>query len=357
MTRTRWLLAALSFAAALAASAWVVASSWPRAGGTLALPALAIALAAAGFATELAARAGKILLSARALGIPLRPGAALRVCLGGDFGAAVTPARSGGEPARFLVLAEAGVAPAPALLILFFELFLELWSLVVVIGGLAVAFRGAGRALDAVIGLMGGYAAVVLGAGAVGVLLARRGGHGPPPRWARRVGLHAGRWRAVQRALRQLRASVGGVRHARRGPMLGALLLSIVHIVGRAAILPGLVLGAGYAIGSRAELAPLVLWPLALQYGGVVVPVPAGGGAVEAAFDATLRGAIPPAIFGATLVWWRMWTFYVYILLGALAAGRTALRALRPGAVAHGAPSAAGTAPATPPEPASRPAA
>jgi glycosyltransferase 2 family protein len=34
-------------------------------------------------------------------------------------------------------------------------------------------------------------------------------------------------------------------------------------------------------------------------------------------------------VFGAALLWWRFYTFYVYILLGGLAAGRTVLRALR----------------------------
>jgi glycosyltransferase 2 family protein len=76
-------------------------------------------------------------------------------------------------------------------------------------------------------------------------------------------------------------------------------------------------------------LAPLVVWPLALQYGAGVAPAPGGGGVVEAAFGATLRNAIPARIFGASLIWWRFYTFYAYLPLGALAAGRTVLRALR----------------------------
>ena len=57
-------------------------------------------------------------------------------------------------------------------------------------------------------------------------------------------------------------------------------------------------------------------------------PAP-GGGFIEVAFRAALGGTIPAAIFAASLIWWRFYTFYLYILLGALAAGRTALRALR----------------------------
>ena len=320
----RWLVTALSFAAAVGASVYVVWSSWPADGATIALPPLAHLLGGGAFLLELLSRAWKIQLSARALHLPLGFGAALRTCLGGDFGAAITPARSGAEPARYLVLAEARV-PAPGrLLILFMELFLELLSLAAVVVGLAFVFRGSGSALAGVEGLLGGYAVFVLGVGAGGLLLARRNASGPPPRWAGWLGLHAGRWRTIQRSLRGLRASVHGVRQARLGMMTLAWLASVVHIVARVLVLPGLVLGALWAAGgtagpgaaayaTRQQVAPLVLWPLALQYGGVVAPAPGGGGFIEAAFSATLRGAIPAQLFGASLVWWRVYTFYAYV--------------------------------------------
>jgi uncharacterized membrane protein YbhN (UPF0104 family) len=47
------------------------------------------------------------------------------------------------------------------------------------------------------------------------------------------------------------------------------------------------------------------------------------------AFRAALGGAIPVQLFGAALVWWRFYTFYIYIVLGAIAAGNTVLRAVR----------------------------
>jgi uncharacterized membrane protein YbhN (UPF0104 family) len=80
---------------------------------------------------------------------------------------------------------------------------------------------------------------------------------------------------------------------------------------------------------ASAPLAPLALWPLGFLYGAAVVPVPGGGGAVEVAFRAALGGAIPVTLFAAALVWWRFYTFYIYILLGAVAAGSTVLRAVR----------------------------
>jgi uncharacterized membrane protein YbhN (UPF0104 family) len=47
------------------------------------------------------------------------------------------------------------------------------------------------------------------------------------------------------------------------------------------------------------------------------------------AFRAALAGVIGPGLFAAALLWWRFYTFYIYIVLGAIVAGNTALRAVR----------------------------
>ena len=325
MTPRRWLAVLLSFGAAIGISLYLVISSWPAEGATVALPAVAHALAFGAVLLEIATRAAKIKLSALSLRIPLGFGTSVRTCLGGDFGAAITPARSGSEPARFFILAQAGVGAANALLVLFTELFLEMLSLAAIAVVLAIAFQGSGPMIGSIIGLIGGYAVVVLGAGALGWMLAQRSASGPPPRWARSIGFHAGRWRVVQRALRQIRASVGGLRQASVGLMGGALVFSILHVVLRLTILPAIVL----SLDPSVDLTALVLWPLVFLYGGAVAPAPGGGGVVEIAFRATLGDVIPAAAFASALIWWRFYTFYLYILLGALAAGGTVLRALR----------------------------
>ena len=329
----RWAFTLLSFAAMAAASGWVVRDSWPP-GGMPRLPWPVHLAAAATVAVEVAARAFKIMASARACGVPLRFRTALTTCLAGDFAAAITPARAGAEPARYLVLAEAGIAPASRVLVLFLELFLEMWSLVLVCGALAWGFAGAGSSARGLAALVGGYSVFVLGVGAAGVLLARRHARGPAPPWVRRVGGHAGHWRGVQRVMRGARSGVVALRGARPGVMALALGGSVVHVLGKVAALPVLVYAAAAALGvavplTRDGVAPLVLWPLALFYGGVVVPAPGGGGFIEGAFAATLRNAIPPALFAASLLWWRFYTFYLYLLVGGVAAGRGVLRALR----------------------------
>lgn len=321
------MLTALSFAAAIAVSLWVIRSSLPPGGSAYGLPLAAHLFALAAVATESVCRSLKLTLSARAIGERLSLGTALRTSLGGDFAAAITPARSGAEPARFLVLSEAGMAAPAALVILFLELALELVSLLVVAGAALIALRGAGGMVQAVGAMLGGYATFVLGLGIAAYVLAGRRASGPPPDWARSLRVNAFAWRWVQRVLRHTRTSVDAARRAHPGWMSLAVLASVAHIGARLTILPAIVL----LYDEAATLAPLVFWPLALIYGGAAVPAPAGGGLIEVAFKAAVSGDIPPAIFGAALIWWRFYTFYIYVPLGALAAGHLVMRAMRRG--------------------------
>ena len=325
----RTLVTVASFATMIGASIYVVHANWPTGGlPWFAWQAHAAAIAAMMF--EVVTRALKLQVSARAVHLPLKFGTALRVCLGGDFAAAVTPARSGAEPARFLVLAESGMETVGRVLLLFLELFLEMLSLAVVCLVLAWVFTGRGASIGGLLGLVGGYSTAVLSAGAIGLLLARHNAHGPPPRWALLLRLEPGRWRVVQRTLRQLRSSVVSLRQSRIGLMLIALFGSILHVCFKVATLPILVyFGDRTFPFTMNTLAPLVLWPLALFYGGVVVPAPGGGGFIEGAFAATLKSSIPAGIFAASLIWWRFYTFYLYIIVGGLVAGDAAMRAIR----------------------------
>ncbi|HEX5829497.1 MAG TPA: lysylphosphatidylglycerol synthase domain-containing protein [Gemmatimonadaceae bacterium] len=325
MSTARWIVVILSFAAAIGVSLYIVSASWSAGDATVTLPLGAHLLAVAAVVGEVSTRASKLCFSARALRIPLRFRTAVRTCLGGDFGASITPSRSGSEPGRFMILAQDRLPVVGVLLILFLELFLEMLSLAAIVGVLAIVFHGSGRVVGGLVGVVGGYAVFVLGGGAAAYALSRRSANGPPPRWASWIWLHAGRWRAIQRALRQLRSSVHGLRDADVGLMMGAMGFSIVHVLLRLAILPVLVL----AVAPETTLAPLLLWPLALLYGGAAAPAPAGGGLIEFTFKMALGGVIPAAVFGAALVWWRFYTFYLYLVLGALAAGGTVLRALR----------------------------
>ena len=321
----RWVLTAVSFAAVIGVSVYAVTSGAPH-GVNLRISLLAHVLAFTAFAVEVAARSLKLTLSAKAVRTDLPFTTAVRTSLGGDFGAAITPARMGAEPARFLILAEAGKSAADAMVILYCELFFEMLSLVIVVTGVAVLFPSTGSALLAMVGIVGGYAAFVLGLGTIAVMLARRTIGMEPPGWAHRVRLHGKRWELVQRWFGRVRTTVDAFRQMRLGWATLSLLASVVHIAVRLTVLPAIV----YTMTDVfVPTAPLVDWPRGIIFGAAVVPAPGGGGAVELAFRAALHDVIPPDAFAASLVWWRFYTFYIYIAFGALVAGNTALRAVR----------------------------
>jgi uncharacterized membrane protein YbhN (UPF0104 family) len=133
------------------------------------------------------------------------------------------------------------------------------------------------------------------------------------------------RWGVIERWLAAVRRTVAAMRNIDLRWAAASFTASVIHVSVRLVVLPAIVYGAG----GSAPLAPLALWPLGFLYGAAVVPAPGGGGAVELAFSAALRGVIGPRLFAPALLWWRFYTFYIYILLGALAAGRTAMRALK----------------------------
>jgi uncharacterized protein (TIRG00374 family) len=324
MNFKRWTFTIVSFAAVLGVSTWYIVRWW-RAGSGVSLPLTAHLLAAAAVLTEIVTRSLKISFSGRAVQVRMSFLTALRTTLGGDFGASITPARSGAEPARFLVLAEAGIPTAGALVVLYAELFLEALSLATFVIAVAIIFRHAGVVLGALVGVVGGYAALVIGVGILAVVLSRRHMHGAPPRWALRLRLHGKRWDRIQRWFEQVRTTVAMIKHLDLRWAFASYFMSVIHVAMKLCVLPALVLGAG----ARAPLAPLALWPLGLLYGTALVPAPGGGGAVELAFRAALAPVIGPTLFAAALLWWRFYTFYIYILLGGLVAGRVVLRAIK----------------------------
>ena len=324
MTWKRWLFTAVSFSAVLTISTWFIWKWW-RAGSAVILPPPSHLFAITAVLVEILTRSLKITWSAKAAQIDLRFFTALRTTLAGDFGASITPARSGAEPARFLVLAEAGVPTPSALVVLFAELFLEALSLATVVIVVAFVFRHAGIVLGALVGVVGAYSGFVIGIAVAAVVLSQRNVDNAAPRWARRLGLGGRRWETIQRWFAQVRSTVDSVRHIDMRWAAASYTMSVIHVAMRLCVLPALVYGAG----ADAPLAPLALWPLGLLYGAAVVPAPGGGGAVEIAFRAALAPVIGPSLFAAALLWWRFYTFYIYILLGALVAGGSVLRAVR----------------------------
>jgi uncharacterized protein (TIRG00374 family) len=325
MSRRRWLVVVLSFAVALGVSAYLVWSGWSKHGAPPLLPWWAHFAVLGLVGVEILARGLKLHWSAAAIRVELRLGAAIRVILGGDFAAAITPGRSGAEPARFLVLAEAGLPAASIILVLFIELFLELVSLAIIVVAMAIVFRGAGGVIGLMVGVIGAWVVLVGAAAVIGWYLSHRNTRGKPPEWARKLGFKAGAWRRVQHAMRALRASVASLRQARPLALIAATIASAVHVAMRLSVLVVIV----QSVAPETATAPLLLWSLVIMYGSSIAPAPGGGGAVEFSFKLAFASLLAADVLAGSLIWWRVYTFYLYMLLGALAAGSTVLRALR----------------------------
>ena len=322
----RWLLTAISFAAVLGVSVYAVMNGAPE-GVTLRLPLQAHLLAFGAFVAEVVSRVFKLMWTGRAVGAPFSFMTSFRTSLGGDFAASITPARVGAEPARYLILSKSGLDASDTMVVLYLELFLEMISIAIVAVTIGLVFStSSNRSVFAMVGVVGGYATFVLGLGVIGYLLSRRNFGEQPPTWALRIRLHGKRWEIVQRWVGRVRMTVDSFKEMHYGWAALSLLASITHVAVRFTVLPAIVYSATTA---RVPLAPLVVWPLGIIYGAGVVPAPGGGGAVELAFRAALGKAIPATVFAASLVWWRFYTFYIYIAVGALVAGNLALKAVR----------------------------
>jgi uncharacterized membrane protein YbhN (UPF0104 family) len=188
-----------------------------------------------------------------------------------------------------------------------------------------VVFSGSAAVLGFLTTIIAGYAAFLFGIGTFGLLLAQRNASGPPPNWVRTFGLHAGHWRGIQRSLRHLRTSLAALRHANVRLLIQSFLASLVHVTAKLGILPAIV----WSIDRTAELSHMILWPLVLFYGASIAPAPGGGGAIEFGFMKAFDGTLTPIVLATALIWWRFYTLYMYIILGAFAGGATVLRALR----------------------------
>jgi uncharacterized membrane protein YbhN (UPF0104 family) len=102
--------------------------------------------------------------------------------------------------------------------------------------------------------------------------------------------------------------------------MLGTAICTGAHIAARLAILPILVLPllGGTAGSGTTRWVELVLVPFFVLYATALLPPPGGGGGVELTFAALLTGSLGVAALPATLLWWRVYTFYLGAACGAL---------------------------------------
>jgi hypothetical protein len=229
---------------------------------------------------------------------------ALRVNLLADAGAALSPMRLAGEPARLAGMRLAGVPLPATLAVLTWEVTVA-WPLLavstVVFTALAAPAWWATSApllLDQVTSawpLLAGLAVLLVLAAVWAHRWRDRLGGGMPF-----VGHFGNSWRRMP-----------------PGPLLASVPLSLLNMLTRTALLPALVLTRPDAPDAA------VVWfgSFLLIYGQLVLPTPAGAGAVEVGFLGGAVGALDGEV--ALLVAWRWWANGLPILLGLVVAWRS----------------------------------
>lgn len=310
--RGRGLLIGLSLAAGVGvcvAVLWVGPGAQPwTALREASYPLLALALVVA--VAEPLLRAVRLRVFVRALDGRLSLWTSARITLAGDFAAAVTPSRLGGEPARLCALSRVGLSSGAAGAVLLGEFLTDLCALTFLVA-VALGLSGGGAGPQAIWPsaalLVGGGAAMGLALrwpsalDRLWVPLSERG----PAAWAlRKAGIEKfspGRWAAEVReqssnlfTTRRIRVAVGGV-------------CALLHTMARFAVLP--LLMAAFAVPLDLRFAILI--QMAIFYGLALVPTPGGSGVPEVAFAAALSLSAPSAPVGLLLLLWRFLTFYL----------------------------------------------
>lgn len=249
----------------------------------------------------------------------------------GDAAATLTPLRLAGQPARVLALVHDGVPLDATLVALGVEavityLTVAICAVLLVVGAVPDWQHTIGRATAAAGGalwpwLLGGALLLAAAWFAAARLAARRrlrsspatdGAERPSP--LRRL---SAMWRLL--------ASV---------PLRAQLIsfpLSVVNVMARVALLPVL----AQLLPTPPAWGAAWLGSFALLYGQLVVPTPAGAGVVDAGFLAGAQAAGETAA-GGTLLWWRLYSSGVGLVLGLVLGAprygvRPVIRAVRHG--------------------------
>jgi uncharacterized membrane protein YbhN (UPF0104 family) len=234
------------------------------------------------------------------LGFPLGVGEGIVVNAFGDAACSLTPARLGGEPARLAGILRYRIPTEAAIVAVSIEALLG-WP-VIILGGAALVWLyapewwqtaepGIARHLHAMLPwlILVGVISLVLW------WLVRR--------WMRVS--------APQRLQRSWRRMLVHWRRMPPWPIVASQPLSVVNVGARVAILPVLAL----TLPSPPPLGPLCLGSFALLYSQMVLPTPSGAGAVELGFLAGAAGSLG-AEGVELLIWWRIYTSVVGVVLG-----------------------------------------
>jgi uncharacterized membrane protein YbhN (UPF0104 family) len=233
---------------------------------------------------------------------------AFRLNLYGEAASQLTPNRLGGEPARFLGLAEARIRPVTALVAIGVEVASE-WPVFVLAAGALVAYYVPDWRDAARIWLHRHRAGELVTVEVVALLVLLT------VYLLQRL-VRSGMIR--HRVRRQWRVAWAHVRRAPRWVLGAGAVLTVISVAARALVLPALAWG----MLDRPSFHQMFFGSLALLHAPLVVPLPSGGGGLEVAFLNGFAGD-----FGARqvtmLLWWRFYTAILLTVLGVFALVRS----------------------------------
>lgn len=302
----RRLFVALSLAGVAVATVLVLS----RSGGPEALFVLPPGhhLAALGaMVLEVVLRGARFVILGGVMGAGVTLAAGTMAQLAGDGGGTVTPMRSGSDPAKVLILSRRGVRGGHIGALLVGEAVSEATLLPVCALILALS-------LDVSLTAMAGaltWSVVSLSLVALAVRLAPTR-DSTAPRLLQRLGVTGPRWVRLVSIAADFRQAAKALRRMSPVHLLLLAAATLGHIAARLVTLPALV-GAEFASQNLAEL---LGWPFFLLYGAPLIPIPAGGGAIETGFAHWVGEHLPAEQLGGVLFWWRFYTSHLFALIG-----------------------------------------
>ncbi|MGE5507094.1 MAG: lysylphosphatidylglycerol synthase transmembrane domain-containing protein [Chitinophagales bacterium] len=313
----------LSLALSLAVIVWLNLRFITPATGALLRQAdpLYLGLAAAVIVVTWLAEALRLALLLRLSG-PVPPFRRLvRIVLATFFAAGVTPLAAGQGPVQVYLLHREGVAIGRATAVLSLRLFLTTLTFTLGVADLATVFprlispRLAAPlrwAIPGALAVVAAFAALLLNAHAATQALQRlltrqRSG-------SRRSALLDRTLHHLQRELEEFASTLG---HLRRRDLLllaAALLLTALYWLLDFSVAPLLLL----ALHRTFDPVKVILLQALLAFLVSVVPLPGGSGVSELGFAGLFRGVVPAAGLGLFVSLWRLLTYHLSVLAGAV---------------------------------------
>ena len=275
------------------------------------LPAANHLGALAAMSLEVVMRGARFVILGAVMGVTVPLLLATLAQLAGDGGGAVTPSRSGSDPAKALILSRHGIRGGHIGALLVGEVVAE--AALLPVCALILFLLLDGVSLTAMVASLS-WSVAALSLVGVAVWLAPTRDSSAPG-LLRRLGVTGPRWERLVAIAADFRQAAGALK--RISPVRLTLLAAatVGHIGARLLVLPALA-GSGFASENLAEL---LGWPFFLLYGAPLIPVPAGGGVIEAGFVYWVGEHLPTERLGALLFWWRFYTFHLFALAGWLA--------------------------------------